>query len=68
MTERPLTERQQAVLDALERYVEDNGYSPTVRELAAIVGLQTHQTVVRILNILRQEGYIEGRARTLRVR
>lgn len=60
-----MTERQQAVLDALRSFREQHGYSPTVRELAAVLE-RDPAGVQRIINALRREGRVEGRARTLK--
>lgn len=62
-----LTDRQQAVLDALVQHWAEHGYSPTVRQLADRLGLHSHRTVVRILGILRERGLVEGSARALKV-
>lgn len=64
-----LSERQQQVLDAIRSYVADEGYSPSTRELAGVLGISTAATH-RALERLRDAGAIEwepGRARTLRV-
>jgi repressor LexA len=40
MTMKPMTERQQAVLEFVEEFVAHRGYPPTVREVAAHFGIQ----------------------------
>lgn len=46
------------ILDFLNRFIHDNGYAPTVREIAQTVGLRSTATVHYHLNALRDEGAI----------
>lgn len=36
---RPLSERQQAFVDAVDRLTRTNGYAPTIREVADVLGV-----------------------------
>ena len=64
-----LTERQAAVLELVRAFIEERGYSPTVREIAAEYGCSAagmHQH----LQSLRSHGYLEwspNTARTMRL-
>ena len=40
-----LTERQNEVLDVIKKYIADNGYPPTVREIGDILGLSSPATI-----------------------
>ena len=58
MTEK-LTKRQKAVLDSIERCIQEKGYGPTVREICADLGLCSPSTVHVHLKTLEQKGYIQ---------
>ena len=53
----PLTQRQHRVLVTIERFVRDEGYTPSVREVGSIVGLAP-ATVQQHLDALERKGYI----------
>ncbi len=60
--------RQREILEFLREFIERNGYSPTVREICAAVGLKSTSSVHHHLNELRQQGYIDmavGKNRTV---
>jgi repressor LexA len=54
-----LTPKQKKFYDAIKMYIEKNGYSPTIRELNAMLGYSSPQTAWHYLNKLKKEGYIE---------
>ena len=65
-----LNEREFQILDAIKDYIEQNGFSPTVRELCEIVGLKSSSTVHNHLNKLESKGFITkmgNSPRTLKV-
>ena len=51
--------KREEILQFLTRFVAENGYAPSVREICAAVGLQSTATVHYHLNALRQDGLIE---------
>ena len=53
----PLTQRQHRVLRTIERFIQDEGYTPSVREIGAAVGLAP-ATVQQHLEVLDRKGYI----------
>lgn len=57
MTEK-LTPRQATVLDFIQSYTAENGYSPTVREIAAVIGLSSPSSVKYQLDALEKKGYL----------
>ncbi|MCM3110698.1 transcriptional regulator [Lederbergia lenta] len=68
MTE--LTNRQKDVLNAIEFYVSDKGYSPSYRELSKMIGIASVSTMSGHLDKLKEKGYITfapGRPRTIRI-
>lgn len=66
---KPLTYKQKQVLRLIINFVDNNGYPPTIREIAAARGCAVCP-VQYMLSILRKNGYLtweEGKPRTLRV-
>ena len=62
---------QQRILLAIQQYIHQHRYPPSVREIAAMVGLASTATVHGHLRRLREKGLIEWEPscpRTLRVR
>lgn len=53
----PLTHRQHRVLRSIERFIQDEGYTPSVREIGTAVGLAP-ATVQQHLEVLDRKGYI----------
>lgn len=72
MSERqPVTKRQAAVVRTIVALTAQQGYPPTIRELAAKMGISSPNGVACHLRALRQKGYVvwvEGKTRTLRAR
>jgi repressor LexA len=63
-----LTERQKKVLEALESFILEHGYSPTVRQLGKILGIAHPSAVFKHLLSLERKGYLErarGEARLM---
>lgn len=54
-----LTERQQAILDFLESFIEHNGFPPTLREIGKNFGISSTFGVKRHLDSLVSKGYIQ---------
>ena len=64
-----LTIKQKVLLEAIEWFIEKNGISPTVRELADLTHTATHPTHEKLIR-LEQAGVIStinGKARTIKV-
>ena len=53
-----LTEKQQQILDFVNRQVEEKGYPPSVREICSAVGFKSTSTVHGYLEKLRKSGLI----------
>ena len=63
-------DRQQQMLYAIEAFTRTNGCAPTLRELAALIGMRTPSAVRFQLDRLRDAGLVDwqdGKARTLRL-
>lgn len=58
MTEKPLTQRQTEALGIIKSFVANNGYPPTVRELADQLGLQSSSTAFDLLEQLVRKGFV----------
>src|SRR5215510_15069114 len=64
-----LTERQQAILDFINEYVEDNGFPPSVREIGRRFEIYP-ATVQDHISALERKGYLQKKrfqSRTLSV-
>jgi len=65
-----ISEMQREVLLKIQNYIEENGYSPSVRELCKLTGKSSPATIHFHLKALKRKGYInynERKNRTIRV-
>lgn len=58
-----LTQRQRELLDFLKDFVRENGFPPTLREIASHFGLRGPRGPQKTLNILERKGFIRKTAR-----
>ena len=56
---KPLTDRQQAVLDFIEQSVAEAGFPPTIAEIAAAFGVRSTNSIRGHLQALARKGVIE---------
>ena len=56
---RKITKRQQQIYDFIRAYQQEKGYPPSVREMAAAVGLSSPSTVHAHLSALEDHGLIK---------
>ncbi|MFH1712279.1 MAG: winged helix-turn-helix transcriptional regulator, partial [Patescibacteria group bacterium] len=65
----PLTKKQREVLDYIESFIQDNGYTPSYREIAHGLGLSSPSTVHQHIQALCDKGVIntgdDGAARSI---
>ena len=54
-----LTNKQENVLIAIKKYIANNGYPPTVRELGSLLNLTSTATIQSHLQTLERKGYIK---------
>ncbi len=54
-----LTDRQKDILDVLKKFIAQNGFPPTVREIGAVLGLSSSATTHFHLKKLEEKGYIK---------
>jgi DNA-binding MarR family transcriptional regulator len=66
---RPITERQLEVLEVIECLFDKLGYSPSLREVQAALGLKSLRGVTQHLDALKKKGFITRTAhdRSIRV-
>lgn len=65
-----LTTKQKELLQAIEWFINENGYSPTVRELGKMLGNSSPGTIQSKLFELERKKYIStvpGKFRTIKV-
>ena len=65
-----LTRKQKMLLEAIEYFVYENGYSPTYRELADLIGVKYESSIYKLILKLEEKGYIKtknGKGRTIKV-
>lgn len=54
-----LTRRQKKVLKAIEDFILDHGYSPTIRQLAKLLNIASPSAVFKHILSLERKGYLE---------
>ena len=63
-----MTEKQKIIYETINGFIEENGYSPSVRELCELVGLRSTATMFVHLKKMKEKGYLtykEGQSRTI---
>ena len=61
-TMNPLTRRQKEIFDYIQNFIEENGYSPSYREIAYYFEYSSVATVAEYISILEEKGYITKEA------
>jgi len=67
---RDITSRQQDVLDKINTFYKKNGYAPSIRDLAKMLGVSSVSTIHQHLAALENKGYIKrnpSKARSLEI-
>lgn len=65
-----MTEKDKIAYSAIVKFIKENGYPPSVRELCRITGKSSTATIQYRIKSLKQKGYIEttnGANRTIRI-
>ncbi len=57
-TSKPLSARRRQILDAIIEFQKENGFSPSMREVAATVGLKSPASIKAHLGVLHEAGYV----------
>lgn len=55
---RPLTEKQKKVLDYISKYTQENGFSPSLKDLADFIATDNLSTAQYYIEQLTQKGYL----------
>jgi len=58
MAERPATQRQEDILEAIRAFTAENGYPPSLREIGGRVGLSSSSTIHSHLKTLERRGLL----------
>ena len=61
-----LSEKQQHIAGFIDRFIDDRGYPPTIRDIQAGCGISSTSVVDYNLNILEREGYLRRHAEVSR--
>lgn len=65
-----MTPRQEAMVGVIAALTREQGYPPSLREIANVMGYASTQPVAYHLGLLREQGVVafeDGKARTIRV-
>lgn len=54
-----LTDRQEEILDFIQKFINENGFPPTLREIASNFGMASTFGVKRHLDALKKKGYLK---------
>jgi len=66
----PLTQKEQMIFDYIKNKLQENGYSPSIRDIRTALNIKSTSTVHTYLERLERKGYIHkenGKSRTLRI-
>jgi repressor LexA len=55
----PLTQRQKQALDYITKYIQENGYSPALKDVAGFLGTENLSTAQYFIEQLSQKGYLK---------
>lgn len=54
-----LTKRQEEVLTVIKKYIAQNNYSPTIREIGKMLNLSSPATIQYYIELLERKGYLK---------
>ena len=66
-----LTDKQEKILTVIKKFIAENGYAPTIRELCNLSNRKSPATIQEYLITLKEKGYITyelGKNRTIRIK
>lgn len=66
MVMKALSAKQQDIVGFIDRFIDDRGYPPTIRDIQAGCGISSTSVVDYNLNILKREGYLRRHAEVSR--
>lgn len=62
-----LTQRQERILRAIERFILEHGYAPTIRQIGALIHIASPSAVFKHLLSLERKGYLKRERGELRL-
>ena len=65
-----LTKKQKILYDEIKKFIKENGYAPTIREINVITNIRSTSTTFSKLIQLKKKGYItyiENKSRTIKI-
>jgi repressor LexA len=63
-----LTARQQKVLEAVKRFILEQGYSPTIRHLGNVLGISSPSAVFKHITSLEKKGYLRRQEGKIKIK
>lgn len=69
MATEPLSDKQSEALDIIQEFIDEHGYSPTIREITARMDHTSTHWTAQLVDALEKKGAIQrvaGQARTVR--
>jgi repressor LexA len=66
-----MTNKQNRIFEIIKNFIEENKYSPTVREIGELANISSPSTVYGYLVVLEKKGYIsmqKGKQRTIKLK
>lgn len=67
MEQKLITKKQKRVYDFIVKFIDENEYAPTIREVAKGVNVSSPATVYKHIEALRNKGYLENNKRGTRI-
>lgn len=67
MEQKLITKKQKRVYDFIVKFIDENEYAPTIREVAKGLNLSSPATVYSHIEALRNKGYLENNKRGTRI-
>lgn len=67
MEQKLITKKQKRVYDFIVKFINENEYAPTIREVAKGLNLSSPATVYSHIEVLRNKGYLENNKRGTRI-
>lgn len=65
-----MTNKQKILYEVIKKFIDENGYSPTVRELNKLTNIKSPSTTFNKLKQLKRQKYISyeaGKSRTIKI-
>jgi repressor LexA len=60
LLQQPLTKKQKNILDYINQFISENGYSPSYREIAKNFSISSPATIYEHIKTLKEKGYIRS--------